>query len=555
MPPNKKIPIPPGDKSGSRKKSTTPRSKKGSVAELRVLELEKELKITRQSLQETIEELALHNDELRTTNEELIMRTQELSLSQDLINSVNTTLQEQIAKLNQANNDLDNQLSSTNIGTLFLDSQLRIRRFTPTLTRIMHLMPGDVGRPLHDFSNQLIPDSLVKDTMHVLSTGKTLEQEISLLEGVQHLLRIIPYRNYAGVSDGLVLTFVDITQVKETEIALQKSENRQAALLNAIPDLICRIGANGALQDFKSRMKTVRKIHTGQIMSDWGTWSDLAADLSREILKQSHEAAQIALSTGEIQVLEYQIKLNNKTFYRESRIAPGIDGEYFLIIRDITGRKRSEMQIQESLQEKEVLLQEIHHRVKNNLQIISSMLNLQSGFILDEKYRQMFRESQDRVNSIALIHEKLYQSSDLTRIDFGQYVENLVSHLIQSYEISVALKVEVYGISLEMSQAILCGLIVNELVTNSLKYAFPPPEQTNCRIKITLTPQKNDTYVLLVADNGVGFPDILDISTLETLGLQIVGALSGQLKGRLEWNLDEGVTAKITFNPHHESGV
>ena len=215
-------------------------------------------------------------------------------------------------------------------------------------------------------------------------------------------------------------------------------------------------------------------------------------------------------------------------------------------IQDITDRKRAEEEMAASLQEKEVLLKEIHHRVKNNLQIISSLLSLQSENINSENPASTFRESQDRIRSMALIHEKLYQSKDISRIDFDGYVRSLTSYLSHSYaagrNVSVAIDIE--GVSLGIDTAIPCGLIINELVSNSLKYAFRDGRHGELRIGLV---QNHDRYTLTVSDNGVGFPPGLDFRNTPSLGLQLVNTLVGQLEGTIELDSLHGTTFKIVF--------
>ncbi len=213
---------------------------------------------------------------------------------------------------------------------------------------------------------------------------------------------------------------------------------------------------------------------------------------------------------------------------------------------NITERKRAEAQIAASLKEKEVLLKEIHHRVKNNLQVISSLLNLQAVGVKDERILELLRESQNRIRSMALIHERLYKSENLARIDFGEYLRSLVGFLARSYSIpDVEVKIHVKSISLSVNTAIPCGLIVNELVSNALKYAFPGGIAGQVDVSLTLM---NDTSgVLSVADNGVGFPQEIDFRSTKTLGLQLINTLTMQINGSIELIRDQGTTFSITF--------
>ena len=209
--------------------------------------------------------------------------------------------------------------------------------------------------------------------------------------------------------------------------------------------------------------------------------------------------------------------------------------------------QRAEEQIRASLNEKEVLLKEINHRVKNNLQIISSLLSLQSQDIKDEEALRSFQVSQDRIRAMALVHEKLYQSDDLARIDFGEYIKSLATDLGSSYGLAnrdIDLKIDVENILLGVDTAIPCGVIVNELVANSLKHAFPGDRSGEIIISFR---ESGGHYTMIFKDNGVGLPEDLDISRPPSLGLTIVKALAGQLRGTIGLSRDNGSEISITF--------
>ena len=218
-----------------------------------------------------------------------------------------------------------------------------------------------------------------------------------------------------------------------------------------------------------------------------------------------------------------------------------------MVIRDITERKEAEDKIRSSLEEKEILLREIHHRVKNNMQIISSLLNLQTTYTDDENVVDILKESQNRVKSMAMIHEKLYQSNELAKIDFKDYINKLSTFLRQSYIISndqVMIETAVENTYLNIDTAVPCGLIINELITNSIKHAFP--DGLNGIINIGLV-EDNGKFILNVKDNGVGFPEIINFKNTETLGLQLVNNLVLQLDGTIDINVDHGTEFKIHF--------
>ncbi len=208
--------------------------------------------------------------------------------------------------------------------------------------------------------------------------------------------------------------------------------------------------------------------------------------------------------------------------------------------------ERSHKKLQDSVREKEVLLKEIHHRVKNNMQIVSSLLNLQSAYIKDESLREIFRESQNRILSMSLVHEKLYHSKDLANIDFNEYIRVLTHDLLQSYGASerIALIMDTEDISLGIDTAIPCGLIINELVSNALEHAFPDREG---EIRIALHSYDSETE-LIVADNGVGMPEDVDFRDTDSLGLRLVTILvEDQLQGTIRLERDGGTKFRITF--------
>ncbi|MCK4760938.1 MAG: response regulator [Candidatus Aminicenantes bacterium] len=226
----------------------------------------------------------------------------------------------------------------------------------------------------------------------------------------------------------------------------------------------------------------------------------------------------------------------------------------FDLQREIVERKRAEEHTKASLREKELLLKEIHHRVNDNMQIISSMLSIQELQIKDEKAKKAFRESWNRIRSMALIHEKLYNSRDFSSIDFSEYVDSLLPDLFTTYAVSpddINLKKNVSNVFLEINTAIPCGLIINELVSNSLKFAFPPGKKGEIVIDFI---SKNNTYVLTIGDNGKGFPDYLDFRKSEALGMQLVRLLCKKINGSISLDRSKGTVFKIVFKSDMDRG-
>jgi len=259
-----------------------------------------------------------------------------------------------------------------------------------------------------------------------------------------------------------------------------------------------------------------------------------AAQQELAVRKRAEEALRRAHDDLERRVKERTAEL--------SRINEALQAE-------INERERMEERLRASLSEKDILLKEIHHRVKNNLQVISSLLYLQSRKIRDEEALNMFQESQNRVRSMALVHERLYRSQDLARIDLAEYIQSLATYLFRSYGVNpeaIKLRINVQDVSLGIDGAIPCGLIINELVSNSLKHAFPDGRKGE--VAIELFPAHDSQLTLVVRDNGAGFPEDLDFRTTQSLGLQLVITLVEQLEGTIELHRDSGTAFKITFS-------
>lgn len=226
------------------------------------------------------------------------------------------------------------------------------------------------------------------------------------------------------------------------------------------------------------------------------------------------------------------------------------DGQKCLAaVINLTERKKMEIKLEESLRQKEMLLRELHHRAKNNMQVISSLLRLQAVTLDNTKAVEIFKECQNRIKAMSLVHEKFYLSQDLSNIDFETYVKDLIKTLTQSYGISqdkITLDVNIENVSLEIDTAISCGMIINELISNSLKYAFP--QSAKGHIGISILPAERDRVELIVSDNGIGIPAELDFQKTSTLGLQLVNTfVKDQLAGEIELDRSVGTKFKIKF--------
>ena len=229
------------------------------------------------------------------------------------------------------------------------------------------------------------------------------------------------------------------------------------------------------------------------------------------------------------------IAIQNAQLYRQAQ-------------EELTQRRQAEAHLTASLREKEVLLKEVHHRVKNNMQIVSSLLELQSDVIDDAALLAQFRDSQDRIRSMALVHETLYQSQDLARLDLARYIHTLSAQLVRSYSVDpqrIAVQIQVEPIILDIDQAIPCGLILNELLSNVFKYAFP--QNRTGAVHVALHADTAQHAALVVRDNGIGFPDEIDFRHTESLGLQLIAMLTEQLQGTIVLERADGTTFTLTF--------
>jgi len=216
-------------------------------------------------------------------------------------------------------------------------------------------------------------------------------------------------------------------------------------------------------------------------------------------------------------------------------------------VRVLLQTRRLSVQVNQLLQDKEMLMKEIHHRVKNNLMIISSLLSLQSRYIKDEATREIFKESQSRAKSMALIHERLYRSGNVKNIDFPDYLRSLTRDIFDTYRTSrgrVQLQMDVQDVVLDVDSAVPLGLIINELVTNSLKYAFPDDREGIIKISFH---HEADEYVLEVCDDGIGIPEDFEVEKSDSLGMLLVNSLTSQIQGELELVRQQGTTFRIKF--------
>lgn len=341
----------------------------------------------------------------------------------------------------------------------------------------------------------------------------------------------------------------DITQMKEIERALLESQARLESLIDAAPDLVYFKDNEGKYliinRAFEKTFDRKKEEILGRRDEDI-----LPVGLARQCQKSDKEVFTTRKTIVQEEILE---KEEDQIIIFETIKSPVLaaDGSIVGLVgisRDITSRKKAEAELRSLLQEKETLLREIHHRVKNNMQVISSLLNLQAQKLEDPKARQALKECQERIRSMSLIHDRLYQQESLHQVEFSSYLRSLASYLFHAYQIDanlIRLRFETEEVVLNLNTAIPCGLIINELVTNALKHAFAPGQKGE--IVITLKKKKEGEFLLGVKDNGRGLPSDIDLSQPRTLGLEIVTILVNQINGHLELKVNGGTEFLIRF--------
>ena len=340
-----------------------------------------------------------------------------------------------------------------------------------------------------------------------------------------------------------LISFIDVTDRKKAEEDLK----RHAALLDISYEAIFSWSFEDGILSWNQGAERLYGYHNEETIGK----------VSHELLKTKHphelgdfmeKLDKYDMWTGEL--IHTTKKGEELIIESRQQLIQDSNGKKIVIEtnRDITERKKSEDKIKASLKEKEVLLREIHHRVKNNLQIISTLLSLQSDEITDQKTLENYRESENRIQSIALIHEKMYQSKDISNIDFTGYIKSLISDLMYSYDadsrnIKSVIDTDNFLFSIETVQPL--GLIINEIISNSLKYAFKNRNEGTILVKLEKMDSNN--FKLTVSDDGIGFPENIDFKNTGSLGLQLVNELVKQLEGDIELNTNYGTEFVILF--------
>ncbi len=341
---------------------------------------------------------------------------------------------------------------------------------------------------------------------------------------------------------------IDITDRKQTEEKLRESETRNRSILKAIPDLMFINNREGVFLDYHASDERLLAVDPEQFLCK-PLHEVLPAKLAEKLLEVFGKAHE----TKQAQVIQYCLDVQGDTRHFEATVTPMDKQRQLTIVRDITGYKQVEQAIKHSLAEKETLLKEVHHRVKNNMQVISSLLNLQIIRNENKDVKQALMDCQGRINSMASVHEMLYRSTSLCLIDCQEYISKLAKDIMHSYcrpdVHRIKLKVDARGVTLGIQQASPLGLIINELLSNALKYGFPGSRQGEINISLQL--HRPNVMEFVFCDNGIGIHENFDWRNTKSLGLNLIVLLAeNQLGGSINLDRENGTRFLIHFLVH-----
>ncbi len=458
-------------------------------------------------------------------------------------------LKEQQARLRVA-------LKAARTGTWHWDLITNVDIIDESLRSLFGLRPDQEIRTIEDFYAIIHPDeraNVIESFERTVREGIHLDTEFRVVwpDGSEHWL--LDQGEVVHDGDGRPLYLsgacVDITERKRAQQALAENEERFRLYADNVQDYaLLQMDTEGRIVSWNTGAERVLGYSDAEILGQPGACLFTPEDVAEG---EPQQEMQRAIAEGRAPDERWQVRKDGRRFWASGVLTPMYDQQHGLrgfakVMRDETEHRSADEQIRASLREKEALLKEIHHRVKNNLQVITSLLRLQSHSISDERMRTLFDEACNRVRAIGRIHELLYNSPDLARVDFGSYLDRLARDLFSFYGVDdkrIRVSTEAKG-DLEISRAIPCALIVNELVTNCLKHAFPG-ERTGT-IEVSLRGVGKEC-VLAVADDGVGLPEQLDIEHTESLGLQLIPILAEQLEGRVHVDRSRGTRFEISF--------
>ena len=521
-----------------------------------IAELLNQNQLLRDELRSKEETLLARSEDLEVQAEELEIQAEELEVQNEELRTSNEELGKLARSLKETEDHLVRAQKLANVGSWVWNLQSNRQVWSDERYRIFGLTQGEL-EPTYAVAMSFIhPDDLskVEYALHLAITkSKPFDQEYRIVrkDGSVRFLHSVGSFTFNSSGEAVTMHGIaqDITEHRLAKDKLKLSELRYRSLFEHMLDgfAYCQMlyDHNGKPDDFiYLKVNDAFERLTGLVGVEGKKVSEVIPGIKDAYPELFEIYGRVALTghpenfTSELKPLSLWLSISVYSIEK---------GCFVTIFQNITERKASEHQIQASLKEKETLLKEVNHRVKNNLQIVSSLLSLQSVHIHDKRDFDMFTQSQNRVKSMAFFHEMVYKSKDMSKIDIAEYLRNLMANLFRSYQIdgcAIKLNLNISEVSLDIDSIIPLGLIINELVTNSLKHAFP--DKTTGEINVELI-REDDQITLIVSDNGIGLSPDSEARNTGSIGLQLVEALTKQLNGNLELDASKGTTYKISF--------
>lgn len=458
------------------------------------------------------------------------------------------------AKIRQSEEQLQLTLDFTEIGTWSWNPSTGEYLWSGKMEALLELPPG-LDNMFQRWMDRIHPDDVDRietSIQHALDTHALFSEEYRYYRSDGRMTwlwsRGRAIYDGAGAIIRVLGVLEDISDRKQSEEALRQSEAKNQAMLAAMPDLILRVKRDGTCLDF---LPPIKSPHPPFLPIN----AHIKEILPPDLLQNQLDGMEQAFRTGELQVWEQKLNRQGILCDEEVRVVHCRDDEFLIMVRDITTRKQAEAKLRESLHEKVALLAEVHHRVKNNLQIISSLLNLQAYKIEEPQVRRALEDSWTRIDSMALVHEILYQSRDFSSINFAEYLNHLIHNLFHTYNLQgdrIQLQIQAdRHITLNLDQAIPCGLIVNELVTNAFKHAFQTDAApaSGDKLFVYLSQDSHQRIQLSVGNTGNSLPADFNPHKTRSMGLQLVNTLVNQLEGELLVERGDRTLFTVTFDP------
>ncbi len=424
--------------------------------------------------------------------------------------------------------------------------------YSPKWKELIGYKDDELENNFEEWKSRVYPDDWtkisdeIKKTLRLKNYDYNIEHRLLCKNGsykwIEARGKVLEY-DKRGRPARMVGTHTDIAALKHNEEALQRSEEKYRALVENSPVVI--------MTTDEKEIITFINFDEGESTTEYIIGKSLYKFLKPEyhvMVKRCHK--NVFLNKG-IETYETEsVDEHGEQIWMQTQVGPIFSGKKVtgltLFKLNITTRKNAEEKIKQSLKEKEVLLKEVHHRVKNNLQIISSILNLQTSKSTSKKTLEIIYDSQKRIKAMSLIHELLYQSDDFSRINFSEYLNEILTNLMSSYvsRKPITLELDSDKIFLNLDVSIPCGLLINELVTNAMKYAFTNHKKGILTVSLK---RKDGKIVLRIADNGKGLPAHIDFKKTNSLGMQLVIGLTDQIDGTIELDNSNGAAYTITF--------